>query len=149
MSTALDDDDDFSDLDEFDDEPEAEDLYHLAQLDQVDEPEEEVLATTVTVSGNAEPIRRPLISGHCAHPGVVPEESHARCQRNGGFTRANPDKVFQPCPCRCHFPAEEYECECGATLVEAPHYPLDEDGDVRYVHLDPRTGRVTDGECPR
>lgn len=97
-------------------------------------------------SGAKESIRGPLISGHCAFPGQAPEESHRRC---AGYNRANPGKIFQPCPCSCHFPEDRYECGCGATLAEAPHYPLDEDGDVRYVHVDPKTGRMVDGECPR
>ena len=93
-------------------------------------------------------IRRPLMSGHCAFPGsAAPEESHARCV---GYSRANPDRVFQPCPCLCHFPEDRYECSgCGGTLIEASHYPLDEDGDVRYVHLDTKRRRATDGECSR
>lgn len=150
------DEDDFSDLDEFDEEPVQEDPVNDSVWadEEDDEPEAEDLsrlAQPVFVSRNAapseaEPIRRPLMSGHCAHHS---EGSHERCERNGAGSRANPDKIFQPCPCRDHFPDEEFECECGATIVAAPHYPLDEDGDVRYVHFDPKTGRIVDEECPR
>lgn len=132
---------DDEEMDEQDEEVDA--VNVLIDLDEEDETE--VIADTVTVSGNAEPIRRPLISGHCGYP-ASNGDSHRRCV---GFSRANPDRIFQPCPCACHFPEERYECECGATLAEAPHYPVDEDGDVRYVHVDPKTGRMVDSECPR
>lgn len=79
-------------------------------------------------------IRRPLKSGHCSTAG------HERCQRNGGFQRANPAKEFQPCPCWCHYPTDDvefYECgECGKIIIEATYWPLDEDEDPRYTHLD-------------
>lgn len=105
----------------------------------------------VAATKDSEAIRRPLISGHCAFPQTRnPDESHQRCQKNGGGSRANPDKIFQPCPCLCHYPAEHYECgSCGGTILAAPHYPLDEDGDIHYVHLDPKRKRAIDGECPR
>lgn len=87
-------------------------------------------------------IRKPLMSGHCAHFPLDTENgrrSHERCQRNGGGQRANPQKMFQPCPCPCHFDAEAdlYECEgCGGVIMAAPDWPLDEDDDVRYTHVD-------------
>lgn len=177
MSTVLD-DDDFSDLDEWiiDDHPvKADPDNELIDLDsEDDEPMtdeqvawvraqrqpaimaparepgwEAVEPEPALVSRNteAEEIRRPLISGHCAFPGQDKKASHRRC---AGFSRANPGKIFQPCPCSCHFPEERYECGgCGATIAEAPHYPLDEDGDTRYVHVDPKTERMVDEECPR
>lgn len=170
--TATDDDYDFDDLAEFDDEfdAEAEDFADLVE-DEDDEPAplpakgkpeskpepvvlgreranvraSALIATPATEGSEA--IRRPLISGHCASPQTAnPAESHNRCR---GYTRANPDKIFQPCPCRCHYPEEEYECQCGATIVAAPHWPADEDGDTRYLHLDPRTSRIVAEECPR
>lgn len=168
------DEDDFSDLDDLLDEQDPEDEGSaLIDLDSEEGEEEEAdrsipltrLSATgevvsrgeesVVVSRNAastdcEEVRRPLMSGHCNFPQTAkPEVSHQRCQMNGHGNRANPDRIFQPCPCRCHFPEEEYECECGSTIVAAPHYPVDEDGDTRYVHLDPKTGRVVDEECPR
>lgn len=99
-----------------------------------------------------EVLGRPLMSGHCANPQTAhPDESHARCHRQGAGSRANPTGMYHPCPCRCHFPEEEYECgNCGGVLVEAPHWPLDYDdepeGEVRYAHVD-RTGRITEGYC--
>lgn len=82
---------------------------------------------------------RARYSGHCAHPQTDhPEESHHRCARNGGGNRSRPSKVFQPCPCACHFEGEEEEFECGncgRPLKPASHWPLDEDGDVRYTHV--------------
>ena len=96
-------------------------------------------------------IRTPLMSGFCAFPQTKdPEASHARC---AGGQRANPRKEFQPCPCPHHFADQErYECgNCGGVVVAAPHWPLDfsedPDGEVRYTHLDPRTGRATGEEC--
>lgn len=108
-----------------------------------------LISTPATATSEA--IRRPLISGHCSSPQTNnPDESHLRCQKNGGGSRANPGKIFQPCPCLCHFPPERYECaSCGGTIVAAPHYPPDEDGDTHYVHLDTKRMRVTDGECAR
>ena len=97
-------------------------------------------------TATSEAIRRPLMSGHCAHP-ATNADSHKRC---AGFTRANPDKIFQPCPCTCHFPEARYECgNCGATIVAAPHWPSDEDGDTRYLHVDPTRPRIVAEECPR
>lgn len=97
-----------------------------------------------------EVIRKPLMSGHCA---VGNKASHERCQRNGGFQRANPLKEFQPCPCSCHYGtgvdggAEVYECgSCGRAIVEAIYWPLDEDGDIRYTHID-ETGRALGENC--
>lgn len=89
----------------------------------------------------AEILRRPLMSGHCA---VGSGASHERCQRNGGFQRANPLKEFQPCPCACHYgtvpdniTAEVYVCEgCEKVVVEAAYWPLDEDGETRFTHVD-------------
>jgi hypothetical protein len=90
--------------------------------------------------GEAE-IRNPLMSGHCAFMGRKSPNgiaAHARC---AGGQRANPQKIYQPCPCPCHFPpAEEmelFECgECGGLIIEAPRWPLDVDGDTRYTHMD-------------
>lgn len=150
-------DDLLADLDEDLDEPDEEET----EDEEIEEPEPEpepmmtrsrstAKASTMIAepaTATSEAVRRPLISGHCAFPqSKDPNESHRRCR---GYSRANPDKIFQPCPCPCHFPEDRYECECGATLAEAVHYPLDEDGDVRYVHVDPTTGRMVDGECPR
>ena len=93
-----------------------------------------------------EPMRPPMMSGHCAFPQTRhPEESHARCR---GGQRANPAKVFQPCPCVCHFPyGETYECgSCGGVIILAEHWPLDEDGDQRYTHID-NSGRALGEEC--
>jgi hypothetical protein len=176
-----DDDYDFDDLAEFDDPPDPEIeqvvLFDPEEDDDLAEFDETLLNGESTVAApepaevgfsrsnkrpsaliatpatkTSEAIRRTLISGHCATPQTThPEESHGRCK---GYTRANPDKIFQPCPDVCHFTNEdgvlvEYECSgCGGTIVEAPHYPLDEDGDVRYVHLNKKTNRVTDCECP-
>lgn len=92
-----------------------------------------------------ETIRRPLMSGHCAFPSasVGGETSHDRCR---GSNRANPQKEFQPCPCPCHY-GEEYECgSCEQPIREAPLWPLDEDGDMRYTHID-RTGRAIGEDC--
>ena len=104
------------------------------------------IATPATKTSEA--IRRPLMSGHCAFPqSKDPEVSFKRCR---GYSRANPDKIFQPCPNLYHYPDEEYECAgCGGTIVAAPHYPLDEDGDIRYVHVDTKRKRAADEECPR
>lgn len=163
---------DFDDLAEFDDDSEPDRGSGLAgvvlealregdiTVADIIEPDEVSLSRTASggsvgvatpATKDSEAIRRPLISGHCASPATAdPKESHARCQRNGGGSRANPDKVFQPCPCLCHFPPERYECGgCGGTILAAPHYPVDEDGDMRYVHLDTKRNRAVDGECPR
>lgn len=104
-------------------------------------------------------IRKPLMSGHCASGGAdLSNASHERCQKNGGFQRANPKREFQPCPCPCHYgtgpeaeaygeAAEVYECGgCGYEIVEATFWPLDTDGDVRYTHID-GTGRATGEDC--
>jgi hypothetical protein len=110
-------------------------------------------------------IRQPLMSGHCSSMGRVSENgiaAHERCQRNGGGQRANPQRIFQPCPCACHFPAPEdvelFECsECGGLIIEAPNWPLDDHGDMRYTHVDwivnddgvivGGTGRALGEEC--
>lgn len=96
-----------------------------------------------------ETIRRPLMSGHCAHPSKneeTGETSHERCHRQGGGQRANPTKEFQPCPCPCHY-GEEFECGgCGQPIREAPLWPYDSDGDMRYTHID-RTGRAIGEDC--
>lgn len=108
----------------------------------------------------AEIIRKPLMSGHCAtHVGrddlsEMQSASHERCVRNGGGNRANPLKEFQPCPCPHHYnrdeqgePAVLYECDgCGREIVEAWYWPADENGDVRYTHID-GTGRATGEDC--
>lgn len=90
-------------------------------------------------------MRQPMMSGWCAHPSETDGvSSHSRCP--GGST-ANPNREFQPCPCWCHF-GEIYECaNCGEELAEAPCWPEDEDGDMRYTHIDPKTRRATGGEC--
>jgi hypothetical protein len=92
-------------------------------------------------------IREPQMSGWCGTPsntnGV---DSHTRCA--GGNT-ANPRKEFSPCPCPCHL-GETFECGgCGKDIREAPAWPLDEDGDMRYTHIDPKTGRATGEDCYR
>lgn len=52
------------------------------------------------MSDNEAVIRKPLMSGHCASGGTdYNNAAHERCQRNGGFQRANPKREFQPCPC--------------------------------------------------
>lgn len=99
-------------------------------------------------------IRQPLASGHCAFPSthdashqpIEPSVSHNRCI---GYNRANPAGEFQPCPCICHFTdCEVFECGgCGEPIKEAPHWPLDGDGDMRYTHFDQTTGRATGEEC--
>lgn len=95
-------------------------------------------------------IRQPLMSGHCAVGGT----GHERCQRNGGGQRANPQRIFQPCPCPCHYTDDEgaqvvYECgACGGEIVECAYWPLDADGDTRYAHVD-ASGRVLGEECTR
>lgn len=87
---------------------------------------------------------RMLMSGHCAHPSSD-GDSHARCS---GGQRANPRSIFQPCPCPCHL-GEEYECgNCGRPVHEAALWPDDEDGDVRYTHVEPQTGRAIGEVCP-
>lgn len=107
-----------------------------------------------------ETIRKPLMSGHCAsHIGhadlsEAQAASHSRCVNNGGGNRANPQREFQPCPCAHHYnldadgnPAEVYECGgCGREIVEAWYWPLDEDGETRYTHID-GTGRALGEEC--
>lgn len=93
-----------------------------------------------------ETMRTPLMSGHCAFPSS--EDSHARCHRQGAGNRANPAKEYQPCPCSCHFPIDEYECgACGRVILEAPHWPPYEDGDTRYTHID-KEGRAIGDDCP-
>lgn len=108
----------------------------------------------------AEVIRKPLMSGHCASHSTHEElseaqaASHQRCVNNGGGNRANPKREFQPCPCPYHYgtdaednPAEVYECgACGREIVEAWYWPLDEDGETRYTHID-GTGRALGEEC--
>lgn len=100
------------------------------------------------MSAMTAPLGRPIMSGHCAFPETDhPDESHARCQRNGAGIVTVGTGVYHPCPCLCHFPEERYECaNCGGELAEAPHWPEDEDGDTRYTHID-RTGRATGEEC--
>jgi len=110
-----------------------------------------VTSTTV----KAEIIRRPLMSGHCAHGGINPKtgvDGHERCHLNGGGQRANPLKEFQPCPCSCHYVDDRgelivFECgECGRDIVEAPLWPLDEEGEVRYTHID-SDSKATGEDC--
>lgn len=86
--------------------------------------------------------RGPLLSGYCNVPSP---DSHKRC--NGG-TSANPDKIFQPCPCTCHCETEVFECECGSELRIAPLWPVDDpDEGPAYVHIDPKTNRMTGEYC--
>jgi hypothetical protein len=91
---------------------------------------------------------RPIWSGHCQFPETAhPEESHARCQRHGGGSNANPARVFHPCPCHCHL-GDEFDCSvCGYLLREAPMLGPDEDGDMQYVHVD-EDGNLYSVECP-
>lgn len=95
-------------------------------------------------------IRQPLMSGHCSVGGT----GHERCQRNGGGQRANPQRIFQPCPCLCHYVNDDGDVEvlecgaCGGEIVET-YWPLDADGDVRYAHVDLEADRVTGEECTR
>lgn len=88
---------------------------------------------------------RMLMSGHCAHPSTE-HDSHAKCS---GGQRSNPRNIFQPCPCPCHL-GEEYDCgNCGRPLREANLWPLDEDDDMRYTHIDPKDGRAIGEDCAR
>lgn len=91
-------------------------------------------------------MRRPQMSGHCAYPQTEdPDASHRRC--TGGNT-ANPDNEFQPCPCRCHFPTETYDCECGGVLVEVESWPEADDPDEpTYLHLSGDGKRVMGEYC--
>lgn len=95
----------------------------------------------------AEPIGALIPSGHCSFPVTAdPQSSHERCARNGGGSRANPKKVFTPCPCSCHY-GETYECGgCGRPIVECLAWPFDVDGDLHYTHVDAR-GWATGEEC--
>ncbi len=95
----------------------------------------------------AEPIGVLIPSGHCSFPVTDdPQSSHERCARNGGGSRANPKKVFTPCPCSCHY-GEEFECGgCGRPIVECLAWPFDVDGDLHYTHTDAR-GWATGEEC--
>lgn len=89
------------------------------------------------------------MSGHCSFPqSDDPQQSHDRCANMGGGNRWNPQKEFSPCPCPCHYPGERYECgNCGGTITEATLWPYDDDGDVRWTHIDLTTGRATGEEC--
>lgn len=89
-----------------------------------------------------ETMRPPLISGWCGHGSS--KESHKRCS---GGQRANPERIYQPCPCVHHLDEERYDCEeCGGTL--ALHPILTEmTGDEVYVHLNEETGRWTGEYC--
>lgn len=90
-----------------------------------------------------ERVRSPLISGWC---GVgSPEASHVRCL---GGQRANPDKVFQPCPCPCHLPEERYDCDnCGGELAESTILS-EVMGEEVWVHVSEKTGRMVGEYCP-
>lgn len=106
----------------------------------------------------AEEIRDPLMSGHCGAP-ATNGDSHARCDKMGAGQRANPDKVFQPCPCPHHLKKKRFECgNCGGALAKAKG-PLREalllaltepdeepDEDV-YVHVSTKTGRMVGVYC--
>lgn len=90
---------------------------------------------------------RPVgISGWCGSPSETDGmSSHDRCS---GGNRANPGKEFSPCKCSCHYPDDLYECGgCGKDITVAPLWPLDEDGEERYTHIDPKTGRATGEDC--
>lgn len=101
-------------------------------------------------------MRQPMMSGHCNFPATQlpggaaapPSLSHERCAAQGAGNWANPAREYQPCPCACHFPGEDLECECGGTLREAPHWPNeDEPGEMVYTHIDHKTGRATGENC--
>lgn len=78
----------------------------------------------------------------------------------GAGNRANPDKVFQPCPCPHHLKKKkQFECGgCGGTLVRAKgalrevlalamaEEDEEPDEDV-YVHFDERTNRMRGVYC--
>lgn len=95
-----------------------------------------------------------MMSGHCGHP-ATNADSHARCDRMGAGNRANPGKVFQPCPCPHHLKKKRFECGCGGTLAKAKG-PLrealaeamaeDPDEDI-YVHVSMKTGRMIGVYC--
>lgn len=93
---------------------------------------------------------RPMMSGHCGYPQTAePHLSHARCERMGAGSAANPEKRFHPCPCPCHYPGDIYECAgegCGGRIKEAPYLGLDEDGDPQYVHVN-NDGRMLYVSC--
>jgi len=79
---------------------------------------------------------QPLMSGHCRFPQTAePHLSHERCHlRNNGGSRANPLRIWQPCPCSCHL-GDTYECgNCGRLIAEAPLW--DGEGGEVYVHID-------------
>lgn len=91
---------------------------------------------------------RLIMSGHCGFPETDhPENSHSRCQRNGGGATSRATGLFHPCPCRCHLREEDFECGCGYLIREAPALGLDEDGDPRYVHID-EAGYIYSVTCP-
>lgn len=92
--------------------------------------------------------RAPMITGWCGRGN--PAVSHERC---AGVYRFNPKKEATPCPCtECgHYGEDEYECgNCGGIVVEAPLWPPDPEfpDDPVYVHVDPKTRRVTGEVCP-
>lgn len=89
--------------------------------------------------------REPLMSGFCNFPQTSdPDASHGRC---AGGQRANPGRVPQPCPCPHHLSEERFDCSCGGEL--AIHTWLSESvyGEDTYVHVHPRTGRMTSEYC--
>ena len=88
-----------------------------------------------------------IMSGHCSFPVTGnPQSSHDRCARNGAGSRANPMKIFTPCPCECHL-GETFECSgCGRDIREALAWPFDEDGDIRYTHIT-ADGRACGEDC--
>jgi hypothetical protein len=43
---------------------------------------------------------------------------------------------------------EEFECECGLLIYEAPALGPDEDGDMQYVHLTEDGLRIDLSGCP-
>jgi hypothetical protein len=94
-------------------------------------------------------IGNPIWSGHCQFPETAhPERSHERCVLMGAGSTANPRGIFHPCPDVCHLGDEEYECECGGIIREAPALGLDEDGDPIYVHISEDGKRALFDGCP-
>lgn len=95
------------------------------------------------------PLGRTIWTGHCQFPETDhPEESHFRCQRNGGGSLTKSTGLFHPCPCHCHLETEDFDCSaCGYLIRAAPALGPDEDGDMQYVHVD-EAGNIYSIECP-
>lgn len=94
-------------------------------------------------------MRPPMMSGHCAFPETAhPKRSHQRCHDQGAGNTATPSREFAPCPCSCHV-GEEYECQCGEMIYEAPMLgPDPDDGEMQYVHLTEDGLRIDLSGCP-